>query len=224
VLRMSLTASLSRAMGFDPRLIDAFRRESARQGGSVRKEVAILIADVRDYTRYVSRADPGTVSLVMGEYMSAMERCITAQGGYINKYVGDEVVAVFGFPLGGARCAERAVRAAVDMLNELGRLTAAWKERGIPAIERIGVGIDTGIVSFAEVGGRTRSQLDIIGDCINGASRIEHLTKDIGRSLLVSEEVFRGLESSDSLYGLFELAKSVTVRGQGERRVFALAR
>jgi class 3 adenylate cyclase/CHASE2 domain-containing sensor protein len=224
LVRVSMAASLSRAMGFDPKLIDAFRKESARQGGSVRKEVSILIADVRDYTRYVSRTEPATVSLVISEYMNAMERCITRQGGYINKYVGDEIVAVFGFPLDSARGTERAARAAVAMLEELTGLTAAWRERKLSSIERIGIGIDTGTVTFAEVGGRTRSQLDIIGDCINGASRIEHLTKDLRRSLLVSEEVYRALESDDSLAGLFELVKTVTVRGQGERRVFGFVR
>jgi adenylate cyclase len=222
LLRIALTASLSRAMGFDPGLIEAFRRESGRTGGSVRKEVATLIADVRDYTRYVSRTDPGTVALVMNEYTRAMERCITNQGGYINKYVGDEIIAVFGFPLDSARKTERAVRSAVTMLEELVRLTGAWAERGLSSIQRIGIGIDLGTVTFTEVGGKTRSQFDIIGDCINGASRIEHLTKELGRSLLVSEEVFRGIESDDSLSGLFELTKSVAIRGQGERRVFGL--
>lgn len=222
LVRISLAARLSRAVGFDQRLIDAFRAESARLGGTVRREVAILIADVRDYTRYVSRTDPGTVSLVMTEYMSAMEGCITAQGGYINKYVGDEIIAVFGFPLEQARCAERAARAGIAMGEELVRLAASWAGRGIASISRIGIGIDTGTVTFVEVGGRTRSQFDIIGDCINGASRIEHLTKELGRPLLVSEEVVRAVESIDSLSGLFTLVKSVAVRGQGERRVFGL--
>jgi class 3 adenylate cyclase len=220
LLRISLVTSLSRAMGFDSRLIDAFRREGARAGGPVRKDVAILIADIRDYTRYVSRTDPVAVSRVMTEYMESMERCITTRGGYINKYVGDEIIAVFGFPLAAEQCAERAVRAATAMQEDLSRLVATWKERGLPHIERIGIGIDTGEVVFAEVGGRTKSQFDIIGDCINGASRIEHLTKDLRRVLLISEEAYDALESDDSLSGSFELVKSVVVRGQGERKIF----
>jgi class 3 adenylate cyclase len=75
-------------------------------------------------------------------------------------------------------------------------------------------------VVFAEVGGRTKSQFDIIGDCINGASRIEHLTKDLHRALLISEEAYDALQGDDSLSGSFELVKSVVVRGQGERRIF----
>ena len=224
LLRLTLSARLSMAVGFDSRLIDAFRRESSRSGGQVRKEVSILIADVRDYTRYVSRTEPSTVSQVMSEYMDAMERCITGQGGYINKYVGDEVIAVFGFPLAAEKSAQRAVRAAITMLDELARLVASWKGRDLPSIERIGIGIDTGTVVFAEIGGRTRSQFDIIGDCINGASRIEHLTKDLERSLLISEESCRGLENDDSTAGSFELVRKVAVRGQGERKVFGLVR
>ncbi len=224
LLRISLVSSLSRAMGFDARLMDAFRRESARAGGPVRKEVAILIADVRDYTRYVSGTDPVAVSHVMAEYMEAMERCITARGGYINKYVGDEIIAVFGFPLAAEQCVQRAAQAAIAMQDDLSRLVVSWKERGLPSIERIGIGIDTGVVVFAEVGGRTKSQFDIIGDCINGASRIEHLTKELRRALLISEEAYDALESDDSLSGSFELVKSVVVRGQGERKIFGLVR
>jgi class 3 adenylate cyclase/CHASE2 domain-containing sensor protein len=224
LLRLSLSASLSRAVGFDPGLIDAFRRESYRSTGTVRREVSIVIADVRDYTLYVSRTDPAAVSQVMTEYMGAMERCVTAQGGYINKFVGDEIIAVFGFPLEQAHVAARAVRTGIAMLEELARLAAAWHERGTASISRIGVGIDMGTVTFVEVGGRTRRQFDVIGDCINGASRIERLTKVLGRPLLVSEEVVRAIENDDNLSGLFAMVKSVAVRGQGDRRVFGLVR
>jgi len=221
-VRVTLAASLSRAMGFDPHLMEAFRRESARLGGPVRKDVTILIADVRGYTAYVSGTDSAVVSQVMAEYMAAMERCITGEGGYINKYVGDEIIAVFGFPLASEASAERAARAAIEMLRELAALAAAWKEQGIPCIDRIGIGIDTGSVVFAEIGGRTKSQFDIIGDCINGASRIEHLTKEMKRSLLISEEACRGIERDDSLSGSFGFLKTVAVRGQGSRRIYGL--
>jgi adenylate cyclase len=221
-VRVALASSLSRAMGFDPHLMEAFRRESARLGGPVRKDVTILIADVRGYTAYVSGTDSAVVSRVMAEYMAGMERCITGEGGYINKYVGDEIIAVFGFPLPSEASAERAARAAIAMLRELAALAAAWKEQGIPCIDRIGIGIDTGPVVFAEIGGRTKSQFDIIGDCINGASRIEHLTKEMKRSLLISEETCRGIERDDSLSGSFGFLKTVAVRGQGSRRIYGL--
>jgi adenylate cyclase len=208
-------------MGFDPRLMEAFRRESDRAGGPVRREVSILIADVRGYTAYVSGTDSAVVSRVMAEYMAAMETCITAEGGYINKYVGDEIIAVFGFPLASARGPERAVRAALAMLESLTGLVERWRSDGVPCIDRVGIGVDTGPVVFAEIGGRTKSQFDIIGDCINGASRLEHLTKDLKRPLLISEETCRGIEGNDALSGSFAFVKMVSVRGQGLRRIYA---
>jgi adenylate cyclase len=223
-LRLTLASSLSRAMGFDPRLMDAFRAESARAGGSLRRDVAILIADVRGYTAFVSGTDPSVVSRVMADYMTAMERCITVEGGYINKYVGDEIVAVFGFPLAAEASAERAVRAGMAMLLQLEGLVAIWKQQGTPCIERIGIGIDAGPVVFAEIGGRTKSQFDIIGDCINGASRIEGLTKEMKQDILLSEEVSRRLEGNDSLSGAFRFVKAVAVRGQGRRRIYGRVR
>ncbi len=223
-MRIILASRLSQAMGFDPRLVDAFRLENTRAGGPVRREVAILIADVRGYTAYVSSTSPAVVSTVMGQYMAAMERCITAEGGYINKYVGDQIVAVFGFPLAAAGSAERAVRAGIAMLVELDGLVAIWKQQGTACIERIGIGLDAGPVVFTEIGGRTKSQFDIIGDCINGASRIEQLTKELKRSMLLSEEVFEGIEGNDSLSGAFRFVQTVAVRGQGRRRVYGSVR
>ena len=218
--RLALSTSLRRAVGFDPRLLEAFRRERQAKGGDVQKPVAILIADVRNYTLFVSGTDPAVVSRVMSEYFVAMERCITGNGGYVNMYVGDEIVAVFGFPLTADRAASRAVDAGVAMLAELSRLGGNAKDHGTPGIERIGIGIDTGLATFMEVGGSTKNQFDIIGDCINGASRIEHLTKELNRDLLISGETFDALQTDDRLSGSFELVKSVKIRGQGLRRIY----
>lgn len=218
--RVFLAANLRRAVGFDPRLIEGFQNESAHAGGPIRKEATLLIADVRGYTSYVSGTDPGVVTRVMTEYMKAMERCITAQGGYINKYVGDEIVAVFGFPLAAEESASRAARAAEAMLRELATLVESWKEQGIASFHKIGIGIDAGHVVFAEVGGRTKSQFDIIGDCINGASRIQTLTKSYRYSLMISEEVYTRIEDKDDICGSFELVGSVPIRGQGSRTLY----
>jgi adenylate cyclase len=175
---------------------------------------------VRGYTAYVSGTDSAVVSRVMADYMAAMERCITAEGGYINKYVGDEIIAVFGFPLAAEGSAERAARAGMAMLVELNGLVAVWKQQGTACIERIGIGIDAGPVVFAEIGGHTKSQFDIIGDCINGASRIEALTKELKQGMLLSEEAYHGIEQNDSLAGSFGFVRTVAVRGQGRRRIY----
>ncbi len=221
--RLVLSRTLSRTIGFDAGLIEAFRREQARAGGHLEREVCVLVADVRDYTRFVSTHEPRQVAAVMGEYVSAIEGIITSRGGYVNKYVGDEVVAVFGFPLSDDRREERAVAAARAMLQTMESLRRSWTERGMPAIQRIGIGLDRGPATFAEVGGRTKSQFDIIGNCINGASRLQTLTKTLKTSLVISEEVHQALAATPRLQAAFARIGRTAIRGQGMRTLYGLA-
>jgi class 3 adenylate cyclase/CHASE2 domain-containing sensor protein len=221
--RRALSRALSRTMGFSAGLIEAFRREQARAGGHLEREVCVLVADVRDYTRFVSSHESRQVATVMGEYVSAIEGVITSQGGYVNKYVGDEVVAVFGFPLSDERREERAVAAARQMLRAVETLRRSWAERGVPAIERIGIGLDRGPATFAEVGGRTKSQFDIIGNCINGASRLQTLTKTLETALVISEEMHRALTANPGLQAAFTRIGETAIRGQGTRMLYVLA-
>lgn len=221
--RLVLARSLSRTIGFDAGLIEAFRREQARAGGHLEREVAVLVADVRDFTKYVSAHEPRQVAAVMGEYVTAVEGIITARGGYVNKYVGDEVVAVFGFPLSDERREERAVAAARAMLQTLESLRRSWAERGLPAFQRIGIGLDRGPATFAEVGGRTKSQFDIIGNCINGAARLQTLTKTLKTPLVISEEMHGALAATPRLQSAFACIGKTAVRGQGLRTLYGLA-
>ncbi len=217
--RRELSSRLAKAVGFDPALVEAFRAEAAKAGGILEREAAILVADVRGSTRFVSDAGPRVAARVMGEYLAAMERCVTAEGGYVNKFVGDEIVAVFGFPLAAEGCAERSLRAALAMLDSLEELKRAWEGEGLPQLAGMGVGLDYGPASFFEVGGRSKRQFDLVGDCINGASRIEAMTKELGEPLLVSGELLARLD--ERLRSGFRLKARASIRGQGERELYA---
>jgi class 3 adenylate cyclase/CHASE2 domain-containing sensor protein len=221
--RVVLSRALSRTIGFSPDLIERFRREQERSGGHLEREVCVLVVDVRDYTRFVSAHEPRQVAAVMGDYVKMVEGIIASRGGYVNKYVGDEVVAVFGFPLSADRCEERAVAAARTMLQSLDSLRHAWTERGLPGIRRIGIGMDRGPVTFAEVGGRTKRQFDMIGNCINGAARFQALTKTLGTPLVISEELHHALAGSPHLQAAFARIGRTTIRGQGTRTLYRLA-
>ena len=223
--RRILTSGLRKAIGFDPELVNRFRREA--KDGVVQAQVAILCADVRDYTAFVTRSDPDRVSAVMNEYLHAMEEIISSEGGYVNKYVGDEIIAVFGFPLRDEQTVFRAVRSATAMLSALDTLVAEWENRGVAGIRRIGVGIDYGIVTFAEMGGRSRRQFDIIGNAINGASRLQTLTKEVHYNLAVPKEAFDALLEDDTekeLVDLFDPLGAYAIRGQGERLVYVYSK
>jgi class 3 adenylate cyclase/CHASE2 domain-containing sensor protein len=221
--RVTLSRALSRTIGFNADLIERFRREQERSGGHLEREVCVIVVDVRDYTRFVSTHESRQVAVVMGDYMETLEGIIASKGGYVNKYVGDEVVAVFGFPLSADRCEERAVAVARAMLQSLDSLRHSWTERGLPGIQRIGIGIDRGPVTFAEVGGRSKSQFDIIGNCINGAARLQGLTKTLGTPLVISEELHRALAGSPHLQAAFTKIGRTTIRGQGVRTLYRLA-
>jgi len=109
------------------------------------------------------------------------------------------------------------------MLQALDGLRRSWAERGLPAIQRIGIGLDRGPATFAEVGGRTKSQFDIIGNCINGAARLQTLTKTLGTPLVISEETHRALAAPPRLQSAFARIGKTAVRGQGSRTLYGLA-
>jgi class 3 adenylate cyclase len=172
------------------------------------------------------------VQRVMGEYMAAMENVVDTHGGYINKYVGDEIVAVFGFPRDEKGVIDRAVRAGLAMLQKLEELKEKWVGEGLPTLEAVGIGLDSGPLRFTHIGGRHRVQFDIIGNPINGASRLQTLTKEHKRALILPAEMVEVQQELEVvMYGANEQAparKAVTflgevmIRGQGRRRVYGL--
>ena len=165
--------------------------------------------------------------------MAAMEAEVDSHGGYVNKYVGDEIVAVFGFPRNEKDTIDRAVRAALAMLEKLDGLKENWIAGGLPPLDAVGIGLDAGSLRFTHIGGRHRVQFDIIGNPINGASRLQTLTKEHKRSLIMPAEMVEAQQELDVvMYGTPKeetTGRSVTfigevmVRGQGRRRVYGLA-
>jgi class 3 adenylate cyclase len=139
-------------------------------GGEVRG-VTVVFADIVGFTRFTSRTDPATVIAVLNEYMTAWSRIVEDEGGIVDKYVGDAIMAVFGAPVSHADDALRAVRAAVRMREAAARLNADRSVRGLPAIE-LAIGIATGPAVAGNVGSPDRLNYTVIGDTVNLASRL----------------------------------------------------
>lgn len=227
--RMQLSRNYRTSLGFDPHLLEEHLGSVENHSTGVERATTVLCADVRNYTQFVTDSLPDEVQKVMTTYMAAMERIVHHHGGYINKFVGDEIIAVFGFPRSEEDAPQRAVLAARDMLAEVHALNAAWSVENLPVLDGIGVGIDTGRLRFTNIGGSQRIQFDVIGGAINGASRLQGLTKQMGRSLIISAEVAdeqtvfavaenSGAGSTDG--SALEFIGEVMVRGQGRRRLF----
>lgn len=227
--RVQLARNYRTSLGFDPLLLEEHLGSVESYSSGVERRTTVLCADVRNYTQFVTDSLPDEVQRVMTTYMAEMERIVHEHGGYINKFVGDEIIAVFGFPLSEENAAQRAVLTARDMLAQVHELNARWSVENLPVLDGIGVGVDTGPLRFTNIGGTQRIQFDVIGGAINGASRLQGLTKQMGRPLILSDEVageqtvFSIAESGDGGHSdepALEFIGEVMVRGQGRRRLF----
>jgi adenylate cyclase len=164
-------------------------------------EVTILFADLRDFTSWVESTDPREVLGDLNTYFTEMERAITAEGGLVLQFIGDEIEAVFGAPVPASDHAARAVRAAVEMRTRL----AAWntlRTREGKRPLRHGIGVHTGTVLAGNVGSADRLSYALVGDSVNVASRIQDLTKQVGADILVSGTTRGRLDRGPALEAL----------------------
>lgn len=175
-------------------------------GGEMR-EVSVLFADIRGFTTLSEGMPPPELLGFLNEYFSRISRIIEHEKGVIDKYIGDEVMAIFGAPLPSSDHALRAVAAAVGMLKELERFN---REQHHPTSLRIGIGIATGPVVAGNVGSPERLNYTVLGDTVNIASRLQGLTKEYKVPLIVSGVTYENVAAKFSC----RLLGKVAVRGR----------
>ncbi|HET7340197.1 MAG TPA: adenylate/guanylate cyclase domain-containing protein [Methylomirabilota bacterium] len=156
------------------------------------REVSILFSDLRGFTTLSEQMQPERIAAHLNEYFDAMTNAIFAHRGTINDFVGDAVMGVFGAPVADPEHAWNAVQSALDMSRALDALNERWSKAGLPNL-RMGIGIHTGFVFAGNVGGRDRIKYTVIGDPVNVASRVEGLNKELGTTVLVTEETLAKL-------------------------------
>jgi adenylate cyclase len=156
------------------------------------REVSILFSDLRGFTTLSERMQPEQIAAHLNEYFEAMTAAIFAHRGMINDFVGDAVMAVFGAPVDDADHAWNALQSALAMNRALAALNERWQAAGLPSL-RMGIGIHTGPVFAGNVGGRERIKYTVIGDPVNVASRVEGLNKELGTTVLITEETLAAI-------------------------------
>ncbi len=174
---------------------------------SVNRSMSILFSDIRDFTAASERMSPEDTFQFINAYLSRMEPAIAANHGFIDKYIGDAIMALFNGE------ADDAVQAGIAMLRSLGEYNYDRLGQGELPI-KIGIGINTGDLMLGTVGGKTRMDGTAIGDAVNLASRIEGLTKKYGVSLLISDRTFSRLKNPER-YGIRQI-DTVQVKGKSE--------
>ncbi|MEG4579573.1 adenylate/guanylate cyclase domain-containing protein [Microcoleus sp. MON1_C5] len=153
------------------------------------KKIAILFADIRGFTPFAESLLPYDVIYVLNRYFQKMGFAINRNGGMINNYMGDGLMALFGLE-NPDKAAEQAVRAGVEMLEELEKLNPYFENLYRHQL-RIGIGIHCGWVVVGNLGALKNQTVTAIGDAVNLASRIEAANKQVGTSLLISEETYQ---------------------------------
>jgi adenylate cyclase len=235
-------AALNRAYGrFVPKkLVEILEKDitEVELGDDVEQEgMTILFADIRDFTSLSEgMKSPKENFDFVNAYLSQMEPAITANDGFIDKYIGDAIMAVFpndtnaakaldanysasdtavpgDSPSGHYKSADSAVRAGILMLEKLDKYNKSRTTRERKEI-KIGIGINTGKMMLGTVGGPSRMDGTVISDEVNLASRLESLTKRFGVSLMISSKTLEAL--SDKTRYHYRFLGAVRVKGRSK--------
>ena len=165
------------------------------------KEVTVLFADIRDFTRLVETTPPREVVTVINTYFKSMSAAINAHHGLVLQFIGDEIEAVFGAPVALANHQQWAVDAALDMRTRLSQVNLQLVNQGFPSL-RHGIGLHTGKVVAANIGSSQRLSYALVGETVNIASRIQELNKDFDTDIIISEAVRQGLDRCVDMHPL----------------------
>ena len=169
----------------------------------------VLFADIRGFTTLTEELGPHATVSLLNEYFSIMVEVITKQGGMLDKFIGDAIMAAFGLPVAHDDDEDRAVRAAIGMVNALGLWNAERTAAGKAAVN-IGIGLNTDSVVSGNIGSPRRMDYTIIGDGVNLASRLEGACKEYAARILISENTYKRLRGT---YRAREI-DSVLVKGK----------
>ena len=158
-----------------------------RKLGGTRKEVTVLMSDLRGFTSLSEARDPEEMVQLLNRYLEKMSRIILKYDGIIDEIIGDAILAVFGAPKNHGNDPARAIACAIEMQNCLEVLNKEVLDSGYPCLE-MGIGINTGNVIVGNIGSEVRMKYGIVGDAVNKASRIE--SNSIGGQVLIGKSTY----------------------------------
>jgi adenylate cyclase len=171
-----------------PAVVEQLLGAPAEFAGEVR-EICVMFLDIRNFTAHTRGRPPAEVVAYLNQAFAFMIEAVDRHRGFINKFLGDGFMAVFGAPLADTEASVHAVAAARDILQEIDRRgleSGAWPLR-------VGIGLHAGPAVTGNVGSPRRKEFTAIGDTVNLASRLEQLNKEFGSRLLVSDVVATAL-------------------------------
>jgi adenylate cyclase len=186
--------------------------------GGERRTLSIFFSDLQGFTAIAEGLDPEALTALLNEYLSAMTDIIHEEGGTLDKYVGDAIIAFWNAPLAQPDHAERAARAAVRCQAKLSEQRPAYREKiGKDLFMRIG--LHTGPAIVGNMGSRSRFDYTVLGDAVNLASRLEGINKQFGTFVLASEAMRSALGDG---FAPREISRVAVVGRKEPVRIFEL--
>ena len=178
-------------------------------GDHLKREMTIFFSDIRQFTEIFESISPEEGFRFINSYFTRVVPIINQYGGFVDKYVGDSIMAIFPQSNG----ADMAVRASVEIQKQIREYNKHRASTGYRALN-VGIGIHTGPIILGVVGTHNRMQNTVISDAVNLASRIEGLTKTFGVAMAISGQTFRRLEHPEKY--MFRYLGNVRVKGKSE--------
>jgi adenylate cyclase len=179
--------------------------------GGETKELTFLFCDIRGFTPLSEKyqSNPADLTKVINKFLTPMTNIIMKNGGTIDKYMGDCIMAFWNAPIDTPNHKELAIKSALEMIDKLKELN---NNNGFGDLNKIniGIGINTGKCIVGNMGSEQRFDYSVIGDAVNLASRLEGVSKNYDATLVVGEDTYRDISTS------FKFNKLDTVKVKGK--------
>ena len=198
----------------DPGMVKKLQKDPSllKLGGETR-EMTFLFSDIRGFTPISEKykGNPEGLTKLINRFLTRMTDVIIANGGTIDKFMGDCIMAFWNAPIENNKHRELAVKSALEMTVALKELNMHLQAEGLPQIN-IGIGINTGEALVGNMGSEQRFDYSVIGDAVNLASRLESSSKTLGKTIVIGEDTRHTIETAYP----FDYIDSITVKGKTE--------
>ena len=199
----------------DPGMVKKLQKDPSllKLGGETRN-MTFLFCDIRGFTPISEqyKGNPAGLTKLINRFLTRMTDVIISNGGTIDKFMGDCIMAFWNAPIENKQHRELAVKSALEMTKALKQLNNVLVAEGLPQIN-IGIGINTGEALVGNMGSEQRFDYSVIGDAVNLASRLESSSKTLGKTIVIGEETRKTIENNFN----FEYIDSIMVKGKSEK-------
>ena len=188
-----MKATLARNM--DPLIAEQLLAAGNEVLGGASVTATILFSDIRGFTTMTEQLGPHATVSLLNEYFEIMVDCINREGGMLDKFIGDAIMAGFGIPVAHTDDEDRAVRTSLSMISQLNAWNLKRAGEGKPPV-LIGIGLNTDVVVAGSIGSQKRTNYTVIGDGVNLAARLESACKQYAARILISEFTYKKLRGT----------------------------